>query len=159
MRIINHSKSLLSKSIMLLAVIIGILSCTTAQKQDINGNYKGEAQIIVNWSQQKEILFNLNIDSLGNVTGTIGDAQITEARVRKNTFGNTQLIINANLSGFLIENEKIQRESIKIPFDLINEQIKGGFGTSGSKIGNKETMIMTGTNLVLNKYNRENEKK
>lgn len=131
--------------------VISFLSCSVGNEQIINGHFKGKADIIVNWSVQKELLFNLNIDSTNKVTGTIGNATITKGTIKKNIFGNTDYIINIDLSGYLIKDEKIKRSSIKIPFNYENGKIIGGFGTNGSKIGGKEDMIMSGTNLVLHK--------
>jgi len=131
--------------------IIGFLSCSVSNEQIINGHFKGEADIITNWSAQKKLSFNLNIDSNNKITGTIGNATITKGMVKKNIFGDTDYIINIDLSGYLIEKEKIKRASIKIPFNYEKDKIIGGFGTNGSKIGGKEHMIMSGTNLVLHK--------
>lgn len=89
------------------------------------------------------------IDNEGRVTGQIGDAVISAGQVVNNTFGPKKYLIKARLDGSIIKPENIFRESIKIPFDSVADSLIGGFGTSGSKIGGKENMVLSGANLVL----------
>ena len=116
---------------------------------ELSGHYKGNAKIIVDWCNLDILSFDLNIDKSGNITGKVGDAIIIKGKVEKNRFGSTKFIIEAELDGYIIEKEEIKRKTIKIPFDIIDGKIVGGFGTSGSKIGGKEKMILSGTDLVL----------
>ena len=127
-----------------------ILSCVSVQPtNEVVGHYEGNAKIIVDWCNLDSLAFDLTIDDLGNVTGNIGDAIIIQGKIKANTYGSTKFIIDAKLEGSIIEKEEIKRESIKIPFDLIDGNIVGGFGTSGSKFGGKEKMILSGSDLVL----------
>ena len=90
--------------------------------------------------------------------------------------GNKKFVINAELSGNLVEGENIKRYSIRVFLDLekpfmtesfhasankfrdkknpaildFNKLLLiGGFHTSGSKFGDKEKMILSGTGLKL----------
>lgn len=128
-------------------------------KQDFIGTWKGEGRIIVAWCEQRQLSFELQLDMNGNVLGKIGDAQILHGKIRLNNIvyrwlGNRKYIIDAKLTGFLIEKEKIRRESIRVFLDFENPFLVGGFHTSGSKFGGKEKMIFSGTNVKLVKITR-----
>ncbi len=128
----------------------------TIIKEEFIGTWKGEGKIIVAWCEQKHLSFELKIDTNGIVSGKIGDAQILNGKFRLNNFlyrclGNKEFIIDAKLSNYLIEKEKIQRESIQIFFDYKKPFFTGGFHTSGSKFGGKEKMILSGTAVKLGK--------
>ena len=117
--------------------------------KELNGHFTGNAKIIVSWCNLDSLAFEISIDSLGNVTGKIGDSKIIQGKVKTNNFGSTKYIIEAELDGFIIKEEGIKRKSIKIPFDYVEKRLIGGFGTSGSKFGGKEKMILSGSDLVL----------
>ena len=123
-------------------------------KEDLMGTWKGEGRVIVAWCEQKQLLFELRIDMNGNVLGKIGDAQIMHGKIRQNNtvyrwLGNRKYIIDAKLINYLIEKEKIKRESIRVFLDFENPFFVGGFHTSGSKFGGKEKMILSGTKVKL----------
>jgi len=115
------------------------------------GHFKGNAKIIVEWCNLDSLIFDLNIDNLRNVTGSIGNAKIIQGKIKTNIFGSTKFIIEAKLKGYIIEKEDIKRRIIKIPFDYVDGKIVGGFGTNGSKFGGKEKMVLSGTDLILTK--------
>lgn len=121
---------------------------------DFIGTWKGEGRIIVTWSKQKQLSFVLQIDKHGNVRGNIGNALIQDGKIRLNNIfyrwlGNRNYIIDAKLTNYLVESEKIKRESIRIFLDYENNSLVGGFHTSGSKFGGKEKMILSGTGIKL----------
>lgn len=122
--------------------------------EDFTETRKGEGRIIVKWCEQKQLSFELQIDSAENVSGKIGDTHIRHGKIRLNNriyrwIGNRKYIIDAELSGYLVEKEKIERESIRIFIDFENPFLIGGFHTSGSMFGGKEKMILSGTNVKL----------
>ncbi len=122
--------------------------------EDFTGIWKGEGRIIVAWCEQKQLSFELQIDMNGDVSGKIGNAQIRHGRIRLNNIiyrwlGNRKYIIDAKLTNYLVEKEKIKRESIRIFLDYEKPFWVGGFHTSGSKFGGKEEMIVSGTGLKL----------
>ena len=116
--------------------------------------WKGESRVIVAWCEQKQLSFELQIDMNGNVSGKIGDALIRHGKIRLNNIvyrwlGNRKYIIDAKLSNYLIEREKIKRESIRVFLDFDKPFLVGGFHTSGRKFGGKEKMILSGTSVKL----------
>ena len=130
------------------------LDWRTISKGDFIGTWKGDSKIIVTWCKQKQLSFELNIDMDGNVSGEIGNAHIRHGKIRLNNIiyrwmGNKKYIIDAELSNYLIEKEKIKRESIRIFLDFKKLFLTGGFHTSGSKFGGKEKMILSGRSLKL----------
>ena len=126
------------------------LNMSVISKKDFIGTWKGEGKIIVAWCEQKQLSFELHIDMDGNVTGEIGNAHIRHGKIKLNNIiyrwlKNREYIINAELSNYLIEKEKIKRESIRIFLDFKKPFFIGGFHTSGSKFGGKEKMILSGS--------------
>lgn len=122
--------------------------------EDFIGTWKGEGKIIVAWCEQKQLSFELQIDLDGNVSGKIGNALIRYGKIRLNNIvyrrlGNRKYIIDAKLSNYLIEKEKIKRESIRVFLDFENPFFVGGFHTSGSKFGGKDKMILSGSSVRL----------
>ena len=122
--------------------------------EDFIGPWKGEGKIIVTWCEQKQLAFEFQIDSDGNVSGKIGDAHIRHGKIRLNNIiyrwlGNKKYIINTKLLNYLIKKEKIKRDSIWIFLDFKKHFLTGGFHTSGSKFGGKEKMIVSGNSVKL----------
>jgi hypothetical protein len=127
---------------------------STVSIEGFIGTWKGAGRVIVAWCEQKQISFDLKVHPDGSVSGKIGDAHIKHGTMRPNNLiyrwiGNREYIVDAELSGYLVEKEKIERESIRIFIDFENPFLIGGFHTSGSKFGGKEKMILSGTNVKL----------
>lgn len=123
-------------------------------KDDFTGTWKGEGRVIVAWCGQKYVSFELQIDADRNVSGKIGDARIRHGTFRRNSrfyrwMGNKEYIIDAKLSDYLVENEKIKRDAIRIFLDFTPPFFTGGFHTSGSKFGGKEKMVFSGSHVKL----------
>lgn len=138
------------KRLTLAVILIFTMSCTGVHStHNLTGHFLGKAKIIVSWCKQDSLFFDLKIDKQGDVSGVIGDANIIRGKVIKNRWGSRDYLIEADLSGYLVGKEEIMRESVKIPFDLVDTIIVGGFGTSGSKIGGKDRMILIGADLIL----------
>lgn len=120
------------------------------------GTWKGDGKIIVNWCNRKTLSFELLIDSHGNVSGKIGDADIHRGKMEPNRMiyrwlGNREYVIQAELSGHLVKKEAIQRNSIRVFLDFENPDLVGGFHSSGSKFGGKKKMILSGLSVKLTK--------
>ena len=127
-------------------------------KNRFTGYWWGEGRIIVAWSEKKTINFDLQIHENGSVTGSIGDAIVTQGRIKLNNkvwrwLGNKKYIIDADLDHFLNKKEKIKRESIRIFLNFKRSFLTGGFHNSGSKFGGKEKMVLSGTNIMLTRVN------
>ena len=126
---------------------------------ELVGRWTGEARIIVSWCQQKKLPIDITIASDGAVAGTIGDAKLKNARIKKNRgfLGRlfhikTDYIIRGELVGPIVAREKITRKSLSIPFNLVEGELRGGLTTSGSWFGGKEKMELSASKMALKKW-------
>lgn len=124
--------------------------------ESMMGNWEGTARVIVQWCEQRDLLLSLEISADGKVSGKVGDAAITRGELKKkrNWFGGsaedaTTHIIKARLSGAIVSAEEITRDEIFIHLKYENSGLSGSLATSGSKVGGKETMVLTATSLRL----------
>jgi hypothetical protein len=120
------------------------------------GQWQGHARIIVAWADQTDLRVALDIRDSGEVTGKIGDALLTNGRLKKNRGelgrklkGKTDYIIVGDLKGDIISAEGITRRHVKIPLNSSNGILSGGVHTSGSKFGGKDHMILSAAGLTL----------
>ncbi len=141
------------------SALMGLTGCTQHSFDSrLPGHYQGSGEIIVSWCQQESLQMDIVIHDDMHVTGTIGDAAIRQGMVRHNSqllqlSGNPDYVIYADLQGDLVAYEHIHRNSIKLIVDYEEGELIGGFHTSGTKFGGKETMMLSGTDLVLTKIN------
>ena len=129
------------------------LSVYSIDIKKFEGHWKGKGKSIVSWCKQKVIPFDIVIKKDGKVSGKIGDAKIKGGKIYSNFLGvlNRDYVIEVELEGYLVKKEKIKRNKMKIMVDVKGDCIIGGFRTSGLKIGDKYSMSMTCTDLVLKK--------
>lgn len=125
---------------------------------EIVGQWKGHARIIVSWSQQTSLCVTLNIRDDATVTGKVGDALLTNGRLKKNRgwLGKnlevkTDYIVVGDLKGAIVAAEGITRRRVKMPLNLADGALRGGLHTSGSKFGGKDQMILSAAGLCLNR--------
>lgn len=128
---------------------------------ELIGEWQGEGDIVVTWCQQQTLPIHLFIRADRKVSGTVGDASITVGSVRKNNWflvwlGNPEYVVEARLDGPLVAAEAIQRVSIELVVDVNGHQLEGGFHTSGTPAGGKDSMSMAGTAVVLSRIQRLN---
>jgi beta-lactamase regulating signal transducer with metallopeptidase domain len=126
--------------------------------QKFVGRWSGRSKIIVNWTRQRWLPIDIEIKPDGTVTGQVGDSELRDGVFRlrdwfTRLFNPDSKMIRGNLSGAIIKNEGIEREYINLLVhnDLSDGKIIGGFHTSGWHIGGKKTMVMSGTEMVLEK--------
>ncbi|MEO8620912.1 MAG: hypothetical protein ABI625_07595 [bacterium] len=120
------------------------------------GAWEGSAHITVDWTPQTELFVRIIIREDGGVTGTIGDANLTDARffdnrgflARSIRFA-PNWIIEGRLSGFIIRAEDIRRESVRISVARKADTFEGSLSTSGTNDGGKDSMKLTASGLVL----------
>lgn len=129
---------------------------STVSIEGFIGTWKGAGRVIVAWCEQKQISFDLKVHPDGSISGKIGDAHIKQGTMRHNNIlyrliGNRKYIIDAQLSGHIIEKEDITRDSIRIFLDHEQPYLVGGFHTSGTKTGGKESMILSGRGVKIEK--------
>jgi hypothetical protein len=120
------------------------------------GHWEGNARIIVSWCHQTNLPVKVEIQADGSVTGTVGDAKITEGRFQENRgwLGRklnlaTDYIIKCNLDGAIVAAEGIKRERVMMPLNFTGGVFKGGVNTSGWKLGGKDNMILSAMSLTL----------
>ena len=122
------------------------------------GRWKGDAQIAVNWTKARTLPVEIVIAADDRVTGTVGNAALVDGRFSRNRGWitrrldwKTDYIIDAKLQGPVIAAEGIERESVRIPLNWTSGHFEGGVNTSGSKIGDAQSMILAAGKLVLHR--------
>ena len=112
--------------------------------------WEGTAHIIVNWVQQTNLPIQLQVQSDGSVTGTIGGAILAKGRLRSNRgwLGRklnikTDYIIEGRLIGTLIAAENISRAGVKLPINFTGTNFVGGIHTTGCKLGREGCGIVS----------------
>lgn len=120
------------------------------------GHWKGQAKIIVNWTKQKHLPIDIEIHSDGTIEGKVGDAELVNGKLVKKSWVYTKVFQHENpyrivgdLQGEIIKSENIQRDSVHISIRVEDSKIDGGLGTSGTKTGGKENMILSAMDVSL----------
>jgi hypothetical protein len=120
------------------------------------GHWEGNARIVVSWCHQKNLSVKVDIHADGSVTGTVGDAKLTEGHLLRNRgwlFRKlnwaTDYIITGGLDGAIVAAEGITRSSVKMPLNFSGGTFAGGVNTSGSDFGGKEKMWLAAMSLNL----------
>jgi hypothetical protein len=98
----------------------------------------------------------VDIHADGSVTGTVGDAKLTDGYFLRNRgwlFRKlnlaTDYIIRGGLDGPIVAAEGITRSRVNIPLNFSNGMFKGGVNTSGTDFGGKKSMWLAAANLKL----------
>jgi len=152
----------------LIAVLTVLLTALTSCASDstvtpaMAGHWEGDARIIVSWCQQKNLVVKLELHADGNVTGTVGDARLTDGRFASNRgwLGRklnlwSDYIITGGLDGVIVAAEGIKRGRVMMPLNYNDGLFKGGVATEGefcvfsSEQTRKEKMALTASPLKL----------
>jgi hypothetical protein len=163
MKTIPHTARLIA----LLAVLLSALtSCRTGNiiKPGMAGHWEGNARIIVSWCNQKNLPVMVDIHADGSVTGTVGDARLTQGRFAANRGWllrklnwSCDYMITGGLDGDLVAAEAIKRERVMIALNYSDGIFNGGVDTEGSlcvfssEQTRKEKMALTARPLKLNR--------
>jgi hypothetical protein len=120
------------------------------------GTWSGDGQIVVNWTDQPSIHVRLVIVADGSVSGEVGDARLSNARITRNrgSIGRflhikTDYIVSGELRGPIIASEHIQRDGVKMPLNWNRSVFSGALHTSGSAFGRADRMAFTAFHLRL----------
>lgn len=134
----------------------------TAPPAEYIGHWKGQAKIIVNWTKQKNLPIDIKIHSDGTVEGKVGDAELVNGKLVKKSWVYTKVFQHENpyriigdLQGEIIKSENIQRDSIHISIRVEDDKIDGGLGTSGTKTGSKDKMILSAMDVSLTRVDSD----
>jgi hypothetical protein len=135
------------------------LSQSKASLDSMAGVWCGSARIVVDWTVQKNLGLRLTIDRSGNVTGQVGDAELTSGRVKANRGPvgrmlnmRTDYIIVGKLRGPIIAAESVSRSEVKIPVNWTGSEFRGAVHTDGSSFGGKGRMVLSASQLVLRRW-------
>jgi len=103
------------------------------------GHWEGNARIYSSFCHQTNLTVKVDIHADGSVTGTVGDAKLTEGRFESNRgwLGRmfnlySDFIITGDLDGAIVAAEGITRSSVKMPLNFRDGIFYGGVNTSGS---------------------------
>jgi hypothetical protein len=126
------------------------------------GHWEGNARIIVSWCHQKDLSVKVDLHSDGSVSGTVGNAKLTEGRFASNRGWLARKlnlwsdhIIAGRLDGDIVSAEGIKRERVSMALDYHDGIFKGGAATEGafcvfsSEQTRKEKMALTAMSLQL----------
>ena len=132
----------ITRLIATLAILLPVLTSWATESvvtSAMVGHWEGNARIIVSWCHQKNLSVKVDIHADGSVTGTVGDAKLSEGHfesnrgwlLRKLNWA-TDYIITGGLDGAIVAAEGITRSRVKMPLNFIGGTFAGGVNTSGS---------------------------
>jgi hypothetical protein len=133
-----------------LTVVLSHAVAAQAALPEMCGRWKGNADIFVSWTKARTLPVEIVIASDDRVTGKIGDATIVNGRFRANRgwlgrafHVKTDWLIDGRLDGPIIAAESVVRDELMMPLNWKGSSFEGGIATSGSKIGDRDTMVLT----------------
>jgi hypothetical protein len=155
----------IARLIATLALLLPVLTSCAADSPvapAMVGHWEGNARIIVSWCHQKNLSVKLNIQADGSVSGTVGDAKLTDGRFKSNRGWllrklnwSCDYIITGGLEGDIVAAEGIKRQRVMIALDYQDGTFKAGADTEGSlcvfssEQTRKEKMALTARPLKL----------
>ncbi len=155
----------LNKLIATLAILLPALTSWATESvvtPAMVGHWEGNARIVVNWCHQKNLSVKVDIHTDGSVSGTVGDAKLTDGRFESNRgwLGRklnlwSDYIIAGGLDSDFVSAEGIKRERVSLALNYKDGIFNGGLGTEGafcvfsSEQTRKEKMALTAMPLTL----------
>jgi hypothetical protein len=132
----------ITRLIATLAILLPVLTSWATESvvtTAMVGHWEGNARIIVSWCHQKNLSVKVDIHADGSVTGTVGDAKLSEGHfesnrgwlLRKLNWA-TDYIITGALDSAIVAAEGITRSRVKMPINFSGGTFAGGVNTSGS---------------------------
>ena len=135
------------------------LSQSRATRDSMTGVWCGSARIVVDWAVEKKLGVRLEIPPSGVVRGQVGDARLVDGRLETNRGPvgrmlniQTDYIIVGKLEGPMIAAERITRPGVRIPLNWTGSEFRGSVHSKGWKVGGKEHMALTASDLVLRRW-------
>ncbi len=120
------------------------------------GTWCGDGQIVVNWTNKASIHVRLVIAADGSVSGDVGDAQLTNARISRNRGAigrflriKTDYLVSGELHGLVIAAENLHRDMVNLPLNWNGSVFSGSLHTNGSAFGGADRMVLTAFHLHL----------
>jgi hypothetical protein len=149
----------ISRLLVTLAILLTVLTSRATESvvtPAMVGHWEGNARIGMTWCHQTNLPVKVDIHADGSVTGTVGDAKLTDGRFQRNRGWllrklnwATDYIIKGGMDGAIVAAEGITRSSVKMPLNFSNGTFVGGVNTSGSHFGGKKSMWLAAGSLKL----------
>jgi len=132
--------NLKSRHLILLVSIALFAACTEWTIPDsLPGLYTGKEHVIIRYENGGQFIFrdeyaqvSLMIDSVGEVTGMVGEATFERSIVLQNRgwIGRqigikTDFLIKGSLQGYTFPKDTLFNKNISIPFNTVNGELKG----------------------------------
>lgn len=126
--------------ILLIAATLLITACNEWNIPDsLPGIYTGKERALIRYDKNgqyiyrdEDVMVSLMIDSMGRVTGMVGEAAFAGCTVSQNRGWierqlniKTDFLINGILKGSTFKDDTIVKKDISIPFDIENGELKG----------------------------------
>jgi len=134
------------------ALTLLLLPVAVAQAQApaaLVATWEGEARIANAPLGACRPMVRLTIAADGTVQGMVGEARLVRGRLRPNRGAlgrwfhmKTDWVVDADLDGPLLSVESVTRERIRIPFDLEELELHGGFHASGGGVTVKARFVL-----------------
>ena len=149
----------IAKLITIVAILL--MACSTQAAESIVtpamvGHWEGTAHIVVVWCQHTKLPVKLDIHADGSVTGTVGDAKLTDGHFLRNRgwLGRklnlwSDYIITGGLEGPIVAADGITRSRVAIPLNFTDGMFEGGVNTSGALWGGKKSQGFVAQDLKL----------
>lgn len=147
---------------LLIPVVLLLAACSSWRRHadvppGLVGRWEGSGRIVVAWCEQERLAVDLTLADDGRVSGRVGDATLSEAFLSlnagrwKDRLGvATHWIVVGDLEGPVVATEGIEREGVRIPFDLEDDgSLAAGLHTTGEHVGPPSTMVLTVADLRL----------
>jgi len=160
MQLITPMKKRILGLLIASAFSLGFAGCSRAGESIVTpamiGHWEGTAHIVVAWCQHTKLAVKLDIHADGSVTGTVGDAKLTDGHFLRNRgwLGRklnlwSDYIITGGLDGPIVAADGITRSRVGIPLNFTDGMFEGGVNTSGALWGGKESQGFVAQDLKL----------
>ncbi len=124
--------------------------CQAQSTLELIGHWSGKGAIVADWCDQDSLAFDFSITTEGEISGTIGDAVITNSSyIIASTREDFKYELYLPLKGNIIECESVKRSRMTLLLNKDGEKLAGIFYSEGSFFGKKTTGILNGHSLVL----------
>jgi hypothetical protein len=126
-----------------LLILVSIAAFTACNEwtipDSLPGLYTGKEHVIIRYENGGQFIFrdeyaqvSLLIDSVGHVTGMVGEATFEQCNVLQNRgwIGRqigikTDFLIKGSLQGYTFPKDTLFNKNISIPFNIVNGELKG----------------------------------
>lgn len=122
------------------------------------GHWRGDAEVVAEWTRQRSLPVNIVIFANDMVTGTVGDAALTDGELRANRSWiasvmrrRTGYVIQAKLTGPVSRPDGIERAVLSMPLQWIDGRFEGGMTLSGWVAGGADKAPLGAGRLILHR--------